>query len=313
MRTFAIALALPLSLFGMPLLFSVLLAPLFFAALKYTANSYPLAIPSTIKRIMLLASSVIILWLAARFLATTVPGGGTGYMVTYYGKYTILPAAILLLLLDIVVIFRSYGKKIGNISVIVVVIAALTRAAVPHINEIARDSQWEEHCKTAVDKFNISEENIEQLEFFNFVVSSKYVKTEDGQVRKSVMESPGQELLRRRIFKEYERAFKKKSQRYRLTLEGEKEIETSINHSSATHRVSGETKNYANGPGSKRWFEKETVTITNLKTGDIIAQRVLFRDPFKKNRSCAETYSATDFIEKVILKSNTKKANPALH
>jgi|LGOV01.1.fsa_nt_gb hypothetical protein len=314
MFTISFALALPLSLAGLPLVFSIFFAPIFFTLFKYTKIYQQLELPTTIKHTMQLAICIVILWFAARIFAATIPGGGAVYMVINYGKYTILPAVVLLLLLDIIVIFKSYGKKIGFTVLAVIFIVAAIKTGVPYLDKLSHEAQWQEYCETATDEFSLSGEHIEKLEFYNFISNRIFTRQEDGQLKTTGREYFGPVLLQRGVINEYEAITKGNPKHYRSILENGNEVITPINESTATHRVSCERKKYSEGPGSSRWINKQVIIIRNLKSGKVVAKRVQFIDPFMGNRSCAQIYnnqiSITDFIERTIqISEKINKAN----
>lgn len=300
--------ALPLSFIGVPLFISPFLTPIFFMFFKHMESKQKLVVPKTIKISMQFSIAIVALWIATRLFASTIPGGGPGFVVNQYGIITVIPAIGLLLVLDIIVLFKSYGKKTGKIAVVVVILAAAIRSAVPFLNDYTHESQWNEYCETAKDEFNVKGENIEKLEFYNFVANTKYLKSQDGQMRRNKKEYLGLELLNRGVIDEYEVIAKGIPKHYSSKLENNEQVKIRINETKATHRVSYETKTYFNGPDSKRWVTKQTISITNKKSGKIVAHRVQFIDHFKGDRSCSQVYnnqiSAVDFIEKTIEKSS---------
>lgn len=311
MYTLSLAMALPLSLFGMSLIFSLFAAPMFFLLLRHMEETgQKISISHTIKILMQIAITVVVLWFVSRLFATTIPGGGAGYVVSSYAIVTLMPAFFLLLVLDIIVIFRSYGTRIGYAVLALVFVAGALRIASPYWSDYLYERQWQGYCEEAKDEFNISGEKIEKLEFYNFVANSKYTAERDGQFircRTCTIEYLGLELAKRGDIDVFEVMAKGDQKHYSSIFLNNEEIKTPINETSATHRVSYETKKISSGPGSRRWFTKQTISISNLKTGKIVSQRVQFIDQFKGDRSCAQVYnnqiSAVDFLEEAIKKS----------
>jgi hypothetical protein len=312
MYTLALAMALPLSLVGLPLIFSLFTVPIFFLLFRHMEQTgQKPAISRTIKILMRVAITVVALWFAAKLFSATIQGGGASYVVSSYAIITLIPAVVLLLLLDIIVIFRSYGPKIGYTVLALVAVAGALRIASPYWKDYLHEKQWHGYCEEAKDEFNIGGEQIGKLEFYNFVANNKYTAERDGQFRRCrscAIEYLGLELVKRGIINEFEVMAKGNPKHYSSIVVNNKEVKTPINEIGATHRVSSETKNYSNDPSSRRWFTKQTISISNLKTGKIVAQRVQFIDPFKGDRSCAQVYnnqiSAVDFLENAIEKSS---------
>lgn len=298
----------------MPVLFLIVLAAVFYASFKYTDIYQHLDISTTIKVLMWLAIGVFVLWFAVRVYAASIPGGGPGYVVSYYARYTAVPAIALLLLLDIIVIFKSFGSKAGLTVSAIVLTAATIRTATPYVERFSHQAKWEEYCETAADEFNLSGEYIEKLEFYYFIANGLFTRQEDGQFKRTRSEYFGPALLKRGVIQEYEAVTKGNPSHYHVVLENGKEVKTPIDETAATHRISSYTEKYTEGQGGMRWVERQVITIRNIESGKVIAKRIQFNDSFTGNRSCAPIYnnqiSAADFIEKAILSSrNVNQSN----
>jgi hypothetical protein len=306
MYTIALAMALPFALIGVPLAFSIILAPFFLLFFKHMENKQKLVVPRTIKVLMWLSIGVVILWFAARVYASAISIDGAIFVVSSFGAVTLIPAISLLLFLDIIVLFKSYGIKVGQITLAIVILAGAVRAAVPYINDHSNEVEWQKYCQTAKDEINVAGENIVKVEFYQYVGHSKFSKNEDGQMRINGTEYLGEELIKRGVLNEYEVMASGNIKHYRFVIENGEQLKIPINESSAAHRVSKQKQKYSTGSGSESWIEQQTISVTNTKTGKIVAKRVQFINSFK-GLSCAQTYndqiSAVDFLEKIIRES----------
>ena len=308
MYTIAVAMALPIVLTGVPLIRSLFFAPLFLMFFKYMEDKQPLVATRAIKVSMQVAIAIVALWFSVRLFASKIPGGGAGFAVDSYGLITFLPAIGVLLLLDLIVLFRSYGKKIGSVALMVVVVVSAFRLAAPYWNNFRQEPQWQKCCEEAKDEFNMNGENILGIQLYFFIANDKFVKKEDGRISRSGMEYLGDELLKRGSIKEYESIDNSGPQPYRAILKDGVVVKSPITEAKATHKVSYNTKNVPIGASSKRWFTQQDISITNINTGKVVAHRIQYIDYLnKKDQSCAQIYnnqiSTVDFIQKAIEKS----------
>lgn len=309
MFTIAIAMALPIVLTGVSLIYSLFFALFLFVYFKYKEDKQPLVVTKTIKACMQVAIAIVSLWFSARLFASKIPGGGAGFVVDAYGPITLLPAIGVLLFLDLIVLFRSYGKKIGSVALMVVVVVSAFRLAAPYWNNFKQETQWRKCCEEAKDEFNMTGENILGIQLHYFVANYKFVKKEDGRFRRSGMEYLGDELLKRGSIKEYESVDNSGPQPYRAILKDGVVVKSPITESKATHKVSYKTNKVTIGTDRNRWFTQQDITITNIITGKVVAHRIQYIDSLNKNgQSCAQIYnnqiSTVDFIQKAIEKSN---------
>ena len=268
-------------------------------------NSF--VIPEIIKLLIQFFIGIVMLWIVAKIFAFFIPGGGASFAVNYYGKYTFLPSAVLILILDFIVLFKSYDKKVLIIATLVIMSAFTIRLSFPYIDKLSGEEKWNEHCIKAIDEYDLMNENIARIEFFNFVSQEQYTMDKNGEFRRKRggREYFGLELLKRGIIDEYEVLARGNPAQYISRLVNSEEIKTPTDNSTATHRISYKHKKIANG--RKKWFKQYVISITNKETGKVVAKRVQFVDLFNRDRSCAQIYngriSTTDFIEKSIKSS----------
>lgn len=304
--------ALTLSLIGVPIVLSPFLAIFFFLFFNKTQAQLRLIIPRNLKTSMQIAIAVTLIWIIGRLIAIMIPGGGVGYMINHYSKVTVLPSTVALFIFNSIVLFKSYGKMVGNIFLILFIIASVARFSLPHREKHTYEKEWKKACESAKDEFDLQGEKITNIMLYSLFSHNKWKLDQEGEMREGEREEIGKGLLKRGIINEYD--FFNKREQYNVSYKDGHYVRKPINTTDAKYMISYNSVNIRPSYVGKKFYLKRTISITNQETGKVVANRIQFIDPvwnsktwFEPKRSCAQIYngriSTLDFVEVAIKKS----------